>query len=216
MDSTITFNITPKPRRDYTKPTIIFLVFYFLFSALVSYGFLYSPPEEEEDIKGEQNEVKVIEKTSVAENNSEEEFVGDIEVSVSYKEELKDYIDNVLFFVNFTDTLYTLLAEDIANEGAFMELINEGGTSCVYKGYEGNKEELPEELLTKVSNIEKLMDSYCKKIVESSSLMTTYREMTDTNEMLEYLTKIREVNSKAYNESLLIRRICAEISAIID
>lgn len=216
MDSTITFNINPKPRRDYTKPTIIFLVFYFLFSALVSYGFLYPSPKGEEDIRGAQNKIKMIEGTNTVEDDSGEEFAEDIEVSVSYKEKLKRYVDNVLFFLNFTDTLYTLLSDDIKNEVAFMELIKEGGTNCVYRDYEGNKEELPEELLIKVNNTEKLMDSYCKKIAESSSLMLMYKETTDTNKMLEYLTKIREINPEAYNESILIDRICHEIKAILN
>jgi hypothetical protein len=93
--------------------------------------------------------------------------------------------------------------------------MNEGGSNCPFKEYPGEKEELPEEILIKVNNIEKLMGSYCKKIEESSSLMIMYKETTDTSKMLGYFDRIREINPKAYNESLLMRRICKEIESIL-
>lgn len=213
MDSKIILNVIPKSKKDYTKPTIVFIIFYFLLSILLSYGLLYEPKKEDINIGRGQDSTKAV----LVENDSEEEQRMDVEVTVAYKEELNTYIDNVLFFLTFTDTLYTLLGENnIENESMYMKLMNEGSINCVFKKYSGEKEQLSEEIIIKVNNIEKLMESFCKKTEESSSLMLMYKETTDVDKMGEYLKGIREINPEAYNERLLIERICLEVKELVN
>lgn len=138
----------------------------------------------------------------------------DEEVIAGYKEELQEYIDEVHFSVLIVDGIFKLLGEDILKTKEYTETLNELSTNCIFSTYPFNKENIPSsELLGKVEKIEQLSASFCKDLKDGSELTLNMLDTDDFDLAARDLEKVRELNSVAYNKSLLIDQFCAEIEA---
>ena len=175
---------------------------------------LVTIPESESINKTENSQVK---KTNIIDKDKIENEVSnyDVEVTVPYKEDLKEYLEDLIFFLYLNDSAHKLIDKNTAREKEYMDLIRFNGESCPYVKYEGTMEEIPENVKTKLNNIETLNKEYCDKLVESSKLMIDYTDTTDLKEMKDLLTKIRDINGDNYKNRILIEKIANEILSLI-
>lgn len=171
---------------------------------------LASPSNSEPDLP---MEVKGITNPHIVENSTE---AYDVEVVESYREELSEYLNQLVFFLYLNDSAYRLADEDMAREKEYIELIHLNGELCPYEKYEDLRDDMPEGIEKKLNNIETLNRNFCDELLESSELMLQYFDTNDVEEMKDLIIDIREINEDNYNNRLLIEKILEEILSVIE
>lgn len=189
-----------------TLAILTVLVFFFATYIFI----LASPSDSEPDLP---MEVKGITNPQVVDNSAE---TYDVEVIESYREELSEYLHQLVFFLYLNDSAYRLADEDMAKEKEYTELIHLNGELCPYEKYEGLRDSIPESIEKKLSNIETLNRKFCDELLESSELMSQYFNANDVEEMKDLISDIRKINEDNYNNRLLIEKISEEILSVIE
>jgi len=180
-----------------------------IFVFIIAYPYPSPKPEVSPVVKG-------LDYSSSIGKNEDSVVNYDVEIKAPFKEELIEYLDQLVFFLYLNDSAFRLMDEDMKQERVYINLIRLNGELCPYEKYDGIKEGIPEEIQKKLVNIETLNGDFCEKLFESSNLMIQYLETENVEEMKDLLGKIREINGENYKNRLLIEKISKEILSAVE
>ncbi len=161
----------------------------------------------------EEKEEKKKEVVSKIEEVVEEVPKKDVEVLEGYSKEVNLYVENLLFFVNFMDATFRLAANDFLNFEDFLLVADETADICIE--YLGDKEIVPEEVLEKIEDSEKIAESYCNSAKKHSSLIRKYWDEDDGEEMVFLLKKLRDGYEGVEVKAYVLKRMSKELEGMV-
>jgi len=138
-------------------------------------------------------------------------------VSLS-KTELSKFLEDNIFFLYLNDSILELMSEDSGDRRKYVYSLRDISSLCPFAKYPNSREYIPEELNTKLTNIEELNRQFCDLMLESNNLMLSSYEMTgtDTEEVLRTYSKARTLTMEALEIRFLIEELANEILEIIE
>jgi hypothetical protein len=147
-----------------------------------------------------------------------EEVVGevpnkDFEVLEGYSKEVNEYIDNVLFLINFIDATFRLSGNDIENIENYLLVADETANVCIY--YLGEKDIVPRDILGKIEDSEKIAKNYCNSVKKYSSLVRGYWNEDDGEKMVFLLKELREHYEDVEVKAYVLKRMCKELEGMV-
>lgn len=137
----------------------------------------------------------------------------DVEVLDGYAKEVDEYIENVLFFINFMNATFNLAFNDFENRNSFLLIADEQANLCIE--YLGNKDIVPEEILGIIEGSERVAVDYCKSVKKYSSLTRSYWDETEAEEMVILLKELREHYEDVEVKAYVLKRICKDLEDAI-
>jgi|GEM_PF-6957699 len=161
----------------------------------------------------EEEEERKKEAFSKIEEHVEDLPKKDVEVLEGYAKEVNDYIDNVLFLINFIDATFRLSASDFENMNDFLLIADETADVCIE--YLGDKDIVPKDVLLKIEDSEKIAQSYCNSVKKQSTLIRDYWDEDDGENMVFLLKELREQYEDVEVKAYVLKRICKELEGMV-
>lgn len=142
----------------------------------------------------------------------------DVEIISLSKTELSKFLEDNIFFLYLNDSILKLMLEDNEDKKKYVYSLRDISTLCPFAKYPNSREYIPEELNTKLTNIEELNRQFCDLMIESNNLiLSSYKMMgTDTEEMLRTYSEARTLTAKALEIRFLIEELAKEILKITE
>jgi len=140
----------------------------------------------------------------------------DEEISSQYKEEISNYIRDIKVNLVIIDATFSYMEENPLESSPYFESLEVSMNECDFSKYPYSKEMFfPEELRTKVNNLEILTKSLCNTLAKSSKQILIFFDMEDITKMKDVYMDIYDMNEEAYNKRLVIDSTCEEIEELI-
>ncbi len=119
-----------------------------------------------------------------------------------------------MFLINFIDATFRLSGNDLERLEKYLLVADETADLCIV--YIGDRDIVPEDVLKKIEDSEKIAKSYCNSVKKHSSLIRRYWDENDGEEMVFLLKKIREDYEDVEVKAYVLKRMCGELEGIID
>lgn len=140
----------------------------------------------------------------------------DGEITSQYKQEISNYIGHIKVNLVIIDATFSYMEDNPLESSPYIEDLEVSMNKCDFSKYPYSKEMFfPEELRTKINNLEILTQSLCNTLSESSNQLLRSFELEDITEMKEVYMNIYDMNKEAYDQRLVIDSTCEEIEELI-
>jgi len=140
----------------------------------------------------------------------------DEEVTSRYKEEISLYIKEIRVNLIIMDAIFSYTGENPLECSQYIKNLEENMNMCDFSNYPYSKELIfPEELRSKIDNLEVLTKSLCSTLSESSKQILVFLNLEDTTKMKDIYIDIYDMNQDAYEKRVVIDTICDEVEELI-
>lgn len=198
----------------FKKVMTIFCIITFGFLALLIFFIWYVSFQR--SLSNKQPVQKIVQSNTSTSVKGVDTNKEDEEISSKYKGEISSYIENIKANFVIIDATFSYMEDNPLESSPYIADLEVSMNKCVFSKYPYSKEMFfPEELITKVNNLEILTKSLCNTLSESTNQLLRFFKLEDMTEMKEVYMGIYDMNEEAYEKRLVIDKTCDEIEELI-